>query len=43
VIIDREGRVRGADVQNGQVQNAIEYLLHQEKKQREQQGEKPQG
>jgi thiol-disulfide isomerase/thioredoxin len=43
VIIDREGRVRGADVQNGQVQNAIEYLLHQEMKQREQQGEKPQG
>jgi thiol-disulfide isomerase/thioredoxin len=35
VIIDREGRVRGADVQNGQVQNAIEYLLHQEKKQNE--------
>ena len=44
VIIDREGRVRGADVQNGQVQNAIEYLLHQEKKQREQQaGEKTPG
>lgn len=44
VIIDREGRVRGADVQNGQVQNAIEYLLHQEKKQREQQaGEKSPG
>jgi thiol-disulfide isomerase/thioredoxin len=32
VIIDREGRVRGVDVQNGQVQNAIEFLLHQEEK-----------
>ncbi len=30
VIIDRDGRVRGADVQNGQLDNAIEYLLHQE-------------
>ncbi|MFM7261736.1 MAG: TlpA family protein disulfide reductase [bacterium] len=33
VIIDREGRVRGADVQNGQVENAIEHLLRQEKTQ----------
>lgn len=35
VVIDRDGRVRGVDVQNGQVENAIEFLLHEEKLARE--------
>ncbi len=31
VIIDREGRVRGADVQNGQLEKALDHLLSTEK------------
>jgi len=31
VIIDRDGRVRGADVQNGQLEKALDHLLAAEK------------